>query len=77
MEIKDLEITEVETQTYLATEIITIRWRANIGFGEYELWYDANDDKWRGHSECMDCGDNKDFLKMLLEKFAEKVEVVG
>ena len=55
---------------------LTIRWaKLNIGFGEYEIG--VQDGKLVGLSECMDRGDDKSFLKELLDAIADEVEVIG
>lgn len=56
---------------------ITFSWSANIGFGEYSLFYDIKNKKWQADSEYMDKGDDKDFLKAILEEFVKEVEVCG
>ncbi len=66
----DVEVTDV----YVAKDIVSISWLGNTGFGTYDL--DFKDDKIYGYSECMDKGDDKSFLKEVLNALAEKVEVV-
>ena len=76
MEIKDLTLDDVDIYVNSSGKCrIVFSWSANIGFGEYSLYYDAKAKKWEGDSECIDRDDDKEFLKALLEKFAEKVEV--
>lgn len=77
MEIQDLTIDDVDIYVNsMGACRILFSWSANIGFGEYALYYNARTKKWEADSECMDKGDDKDFLKSLLEKLAEKVEVM-
>ena len=56
---------------------IAIDWSSDIGFGEYEIWFDD----WTADSECMDCDEDKEFLAELLLKardyILEKVKIVG
>lgn len=54
---------------------IYIYWSSNIGFGEYSLFYNKEQDSWYADSECMDSNDDKAFLTELMSKFIEKVEV--
>lgn len=53
----------------------TIEWSGNIGFGEYIVYQE--DGKWKGYSECMDEGEDKEFLRYLLDKFVENIEIAG
>ena len=53
---------------------VIIEWSGNIGFGEYTIY--KKNDKWYGESECMDRGEDKAFLKYLLNRFAENVEII-
>lgn len=54
---------------------ITIEWSSTIGFGEYTLYKESGDEKWYGDSECMDRGEDKEFIKELLRLFVEKLIV--
>ena len=76
MDIKDLTVDGISAFENERVQVITIYWSANIGFGEYTLTA-KNCKDWKGDSECMDKGDDKEFLKMLLEKVVEMVEVTG
>lgn len=66
----DVEVTDV----YVAENIVSIAWQGSTGFGTYDLVF--KDDKIYGYSECMDKGDDKSFLKEVLNVLVEKVEVV-
>lgn len=55
---------------------IRIFWSGNIGFGQYDISFDK-DGNIRAESEYMDDNEDKWFLKMLLDKIVEKVEVVS
>lgn len=63
----DVDVTEIET----GKDYIIISWSGNIGFGEYTLY--KVKDKWFGDSECMDQGEDKDFLRYLLSKVADQI----
>lgn len=68
MEITDLEITNVHILSETCEGFI-ISWSANIGFGE--VCFYKEDGKWYADTEYMD----KDFCKLLFDKFLESVEV--
>ena len=53
---------------------IIIEWSGNIGWGEYEI-YQTEDGRWHGDSECMDRGEDKEFLKYLLKYLVDNTEV--
>ena len=77
-EIKDLTLDNIRvTISNTGVCVITFSWSANIGFGEYRLFYDIKNKKWQADSEYMDKGDDKDFLKAILEEFVKQVEVCG
>ena len=54
---------------------VIIQWAGNIGWGDYAIY--EKDGKIVGDSECMDAGDDKEFLRLLLNDLADKVEVIG
>ena len=66
----DIEVTDV----YVIKDFMRIYWSGNIGFGTYDLCFENGEI--RACSECMDKGDDKSFLKEVLNALAEKVEVV-
>ena len=63
-----------------------IRWASpEIGFGEYtihtkaernEFGFATGDIELEGDSEYMDCNDDKAFLKALLDKLLEKINII-
>lgn len=55
---------------------IFIQWSSDIGFGGYSIYKDK-EEKWKAASECMDCNNDKDFGKKLLELFINQVEITG
>jgi len=54
---------------------IRIEWTSDIGFGQYDI--QAREGILVGHSETMDMGEDKDFLRKLLSIIADKVEVIS
>ena len=53
---------------------ISIDWQGTNGWGIYTI--EIRDGKLVGLSECMDKGENKDFLKQVLAALVKQVEVV-
>lgn len=75
---EEIKIVDMEVEAFRnnnETDVIIISWQGNIGWGEYTLYKEKGSDQWKGDSECMDRNEDKNFLKMLLEKFAESVDV--
>ena len=68
-------------------QCLVFEWGCNLGFGQYTLYFDHKDltvedgledyvlTKVTADSECMDMGNNKEFLKALLGKMIDMVEV--
>lgn len=52
---------------------IRIEWSSKMGFGQYDL--QTREGKIVGDSETMDRGEDKDFLRKLLNLIADKVEI--
>lgn len=52
-----------------------IEWSSDIGFGEYTVYGSVEDDTWYGDSECMDSGDDKEFITELMRLFIEQLNV--
>ena len=74
---REVVIDDVEFEFYGNTDgidLIILVWSGNIGFGEYSL-YKEKDGQWRGDSECMDRGEDKEFIRLLLDKFVEGLEI--
>jgi len=61
----DLKVMNVE----FYDDSMEIYWDSSIGFGRYDITQD--DLKYVGYSEHMDSNEDKDFLKLLLEKASE------
>ena len=57
-------------------EVLGIDWACNLGWGRYELFFKEDGTKIIATSEHMDSNDNKDFLRALLEKICDMVEIV-
>ena len=76
-EITDLEITEISPYSNPSFEGVSIYWTANIGFGECNFYKAKGDDTWHVDTERMSDNEDKTFLKMLLDKLADMVEVTG
>ena len=66
----NIEVTDV----CVIKDFMRIYWTGNTGFGTYDLRFENGEI--RAYSECMDKGDDKSFLKEVLNALAEKVEVV-
>lgn len=54
--------------------VISFDWAGSPGIGRYELIMDEND-KLHAMSEYMDKGDDKNFLKIILDKIIEDIVV--
>lgn len=54
-------------------QVLGIDWACNLGYGIYELLFEG--DKVYGYSEYMDEGEDKGFLRALLEKLADVTEI--
>lgn len=76
---REVEIDEVQAEAFRneeETDVIIFSWIGNIGFGEYALHKDKGSDIWKADSECMDRGEDKEFIRLLLDKFVEGLEIV-
>lgn len=54
---------------------IIINWSGDPGFGQYTLLL-KEDGTFHGESECMDRGEDKEFIRALFAKIADKMTVV-
>lgn len=52
-----------------------IQWDSDIGFGEYTIYKGTDSEEWIGDSECMDCNEDKEFIKELMKLFIEKLVI--
>ena len=75
--IENLEITNITLYKNFCYEGVRISWTANIGFGVCELYRERDSDKCCADTEHMCDSENRKFLKMLLDKLADTVEVTG
>lgn len=78
MKKEEIKINNVEVESFRNSDeidVIILSWQGNIGWGEYTLYKEKDSDQWKGDSECMDSNEDKSFLKMLLDKFVENVNV--
>lgn len=57
---------------------VIISWSGNIGWGEYAIYRDKDDQELKlyGDSECMDYQDDKSFLQNLMKLLMDKIEIV-
>ena len=78
-EIKDLTIDEIHVFCGDNRGGFDIAWSANIGWGHCCIYLDINDGsgKWQADTEHMSSNNDRTFLKMLLDKLADTVEVTG
>ena len=73
-----VEIYSVEVNYYKEDDgcnEVVISWNSNIGFGEYCL--SKSNDNWYAYSEHMDTNKDKWFIKKLMDKFIENLEIKG
>lgn len=72
----DVEIVDIEPFSNEHGRGLTIYWQGSIGFGEYTIYKNAQDDKWRADSEYMDSKEDIWFLDKLYEKFKGILEEI-
>lgn len=54
-----------------------LNWDSNIGFGEMTFSKNKNDESnWEVQTECMSDNKDKEFIKLVLDKFIEKLNVI-
>ena len=75
--ITDLEITAINPYSNPSFDGVSIYWAANIGFGECNFYKAKGDDTWHVDTESISDNVDKRFVKMILEKVADMVEVTG
>lgn len=54
---------------------IRIEWNSDIGFGQYDI--QVREGRIVAHSETMDKGEDKEFLRKLLSLIADKAEIIS
>lgn len=74
---EEYTIDEVIAYSNKEFEGIRISWSGPIGFGQYEFYKSHEDNKWCIDSEHMDIPDDKEFGKMLLNKFINEIKDVS
>ena len=74
MKIENLQIDEVNCFENSRGNGVIISWSANIGFGELTL-YREEDNKWKAYTECMCNNEDKEFIRMVLNKWVDEMEV--
>lgn len=75
MGIENLTVRNVEVFTNHKYEGIVFEWSANIGFGELTLYKEVGTNEWKAETEYMCKDDDKDFLKMILNEWVNKIKV--
>lgn len=71
-----LEIMDVIPFANEVTTGFTIKWAADIGWGEYTIYRLNGTDVWAADSECMDSNEDKDFIKELMKLFIEQLQIL-
>jgi hypothetical protein len=74
-QITDLEIDEVCCFENSKRSGVILSWSANIGFGELTIYKGNGNDKWRVDSECMCNNEDKEFIRMVLNKWVDEMVV--
>lgn len=76
--IDDIEISPpyVDGETVIHKGCIRIYWSSDIGFGQYDLYINKNNELC-GDSEYMDSQEDKDFIGKLLELLKEKLLILN
>lgn len=77
MKITNLSVNDMHCFENSRGEGIIISWSANIGYGELTLYRGNEDNKWQADTECMCKGDDKEFIRMVLNKLVDGMEVKG
>lgn len=77
MKIENLQIDEVKSFENSRGNGVAILWNANIGFGELTLYQRNKDSKWGAYTECMCNNEDKEFIRMVLNKWVDEMEVDG
>jgi len=77
MKIENLTIDNVEAFANEKYEGIVFEWSANIGFGELTLYREIDSNEWKADTEYMCKDDDKDFLKMILNEWVNKIKVIS
>ena len=54
-----------------------INWSSDLGFGQYTVYKQNGSSEWGADSECMDKGDDKEFITELMRLFVESLCICG
>lgn len=78
-EIKGLCIEHLSAWNNEHAEGFRIEWSANVGWGQCDIFRlkSAGENEWQCDTESMSSNKDRTFLKMLLDKLADTVEVTG
>jgi hypothetical protein len=76
-QITNLEIDEVYWFKHKKREGVIFSWSANIGFGELKIYKatEDKDNKWQVDSECMCSNEDKEFIRMVLNKWVDEMVI--
>lgn len=69
---KEIIINDVNLVT--CNNAFILQWDSNIGWGE--MTFHKDNDKLNVETECMSDNEDKRFIKLVLDKFIEKLEVI-
>lgn len=76
MDIKNLSVDNVHCFKNDEVDGIVFSWSANIGWGDLTLYkYRNNDEKWKADTECMCSNEDKDFIRQILNKWVDEMEI--
>lgn len=76
LEIKDLIVTNAIPFVNEKYTGITLQWSANIGFGEYQVFFDKHSNAWGIDSEHMDSEADKEFGEMVFKAWLNSIKDV-
>lgn len=74
---KEIIINDVEIESSFKNEKyegFVLNWDSTIGFGQMTFLKEG--DKIKVETECMSSNEDKEFIKLVLDKFIEKLEVI-
>lgn len=75
MKIDHLTIDEVSCFENSRRNGVIISWSANIGLGELTLYQRNGGDKWKADTEYMCTNEDKEFIRIVLNKWVDEIEV--
>lgn len=71
----NLDIHDIEPFSNSDFKGFVIKWKSNIGFGEYTIYKVADSDGWFADSEYMDTNADKAFITELMRTFIEHLTI--